>query len=122
LTRNLLNNEYNTDEIDDECQAIDDEWVEFISDFDDQNQEINKIENQIKKLDSEINRTHQWLKEQENLFQSMIANQSTLELKLDKLQQIKVKKIYYFFINKFFFFFQRLSFKIWDLLEIFDKN
>ncbi len=122
MTRNLLNNEYNTDEIDDECQAIDDEWVEFISDFDDQNQEINKIENQIKKLDSEINRTHQWLKEQENLFQSMIANQSTLELKLDKLQQIKVKKIYYFFINKFFFFFQRLSFKIWDLLEIFDKN
>jgi hypothetical protein len=97
LTRNLLNNEYNINEIDDECQAIDDEWIEFSSDFDDQKQEINKIENVIKKLDTEINRTYQWLKEQENSFQLMIANQSTLELKLDKLEQIKVTKNYYFF-------------------------
>ncbi|CAF3804026.1 unnamed protein product [Adineta steineri] len=89
-TRNLLNNEYNTKEIDDECQAIDDEWNEFLSDFDDQKQEINHIENDIQTLDSEIHRIHHWLKEQENSFQLMIANQSTLELKLDKLEQIKI--------------------------------
>jgi hypothetical protein len=41
-------------------------------------------------MDSEINRSCQWLKEQENSYQLMIANQPTLELKFDKLEQIKV--------------------------------
>ncbi|CAF4608424.1 unnamed protein product, partial [Rotaria sp. Silwood2] len=90
FTRSLLNNEYNINEIDDECQAIDDEWIEFISDFDDQKQEITKLENEIKKFDLEINRIHQWLKQQENSFQLLIANQPTLALKLDKLEQIKI--------------------------------
>jgi peptidoglycan hydrolase CwlO-like protein len=76
--------------MDDECQAIEDEWIEFNSDFDDQKQEINQFDNQIKRIDSEINRSYQWLKEQENSFQLMIANQPTLELKFDKLEQIKV--------------------------------
>jgi L-rhamnose isomerase len=94
LTRSLFNNEYNINEIDDECQVIDDEWVEFSSDFDDQKQGINKIENNIKIFDTEINRIYQWLKDQENSFQLMIANQSTLEAKLDKLEQIKVKILF----------------------------
>jgi peptidoglycan hydrolase CwlO-like protein len=102
LTRSLFNQEYNVNEIDDECQAIDDEWIEFSSDFDDQKQEINKTENDMKKLDSEINRHSQWLREQENSFQLMIASQSTLEMKLDKLEQIKVTK---------FLFFQNFHFK-----------
>lgn len=105
LTRSLLNSEYDINEIDDECQAIDDEWIEFMSDFDDQKQEINKTENICKKFDSEINRTHQWLKEQENSFQLMTTNQSTLELKLEKLEQIKVgaKKQNDFFFYLLFF-------------------
>ncbi|CAF3946868.1 unnamed protein product, partial [Rotaria magnacalcarata] len=90
LTRNLLNNEYNINEIDDECQAIDDEWVEFISDFDDQKQEIINIENEIKKLDLTVNDIHEWLKQQENVFQLMTTNQSTLPLKIEKLEQIKI--------------------------------
>ena len=93
LTRSLFNQEYNVNEIDDECQAIDDEWVEFTSDFDDQKQAIHQIENDLKKFESEINRTARWLREQENAFQLMIANQPTLELKVEKLQQIKVRKI-----------------------------
>jgi archaellum component FlaC len=105
LTRNLLNSEYNIDEIDDECQAIDDEWIEFISDFDDQKEEITKIETEINKLDAEINQVYQWLKEQENSFQLMISNQSTLELKLDKLEQIKVKHPFYNKINNFLLYF-----------------
>jgi archaellum component FlaC len=101
LTRSLFNNEYNINEIDDECQVIDDEWVEFSSDFDDQKQGINQIESDMKKIDSKINETYQWLREQENSFQLMIANQPTLELKLEKLEQIKVK----IFFHRFFFFF-----------------
>jgi uncharacterized protein YoxC len=106
LTRSLFNHEYDVNEIDDECQAIDDEWVEFSSDFDDQTQEINRIETDLKKFDSEISQTYQWLREQENAFQLMIANQPTLELKLKKLTQIKVCKILFF--NRIYFFrFQR---------------
>ena len=90
LTRSLFNQDYNINEIDDECQAIDDEWVEFSSDFDEQKQEINRMETDMKKIDSEINRTYQWLREQEHAFQVMIANQPTLQLKLEKLEQIKV--------------------------------
>jgi chromosome segregation ATPase len=110
LTRNLLNNEYNINEIDDDCQAIDDEWNEFISDFDDQKQLVNKIESDIKKIDSELNRTHQWLKDQENAFQLMIANQSTLELKYDKLAQIKVLKKNLFFLSNLYFSFFKDSY------------
>ena len=88
-----MNNEYNISEIDDECQVIDDEWIEFISDFDDRKQEIDQIDNDIKKFSLEINQIHQWLRQQENSFQSMIANQSTLALKLEKLEQIKVRLV-----------------------------
>ena len=90
LTRSLFNQEYNVNEIDDECQAIDDEWVEFSSDFDDQKQAIQQIEIDMKRFESEINRMGRGVKEQENAFQLMIAPQSTLEAKLEKLQQIKV--------------------------------
>ena len=93
LTRSLFNQEYNVNEIDDECQAIYDEWVEFTSDFDDQKQAIHQIEDDLKKFESEINRTARWLREQENAFQLIIANQPTLAMKLEKLQQIKVKQI-----------------------------
>jgi len=79
-------------EIDDECQSIDDEWIEFRSDFDDQKQEFNRIENQMKVSQTEITRFSQWIKDQENAFQLMITNQPTLELKMDKLQQLKVEK------------------------------
>jgi len=108
LTRNLLNIEYNISEIDDDCQAIDDEWSEFVNDFDDQKQAINKIENDIKKIDSELNRTHQWLRDQENAFQLMIASQPTLELKFDKLAQIKVRKKSFFFFRLIFFCFSKI--------------
>lgn len=91
LTRSLLNHEYNVDEIDDECQAIDDEWVEFISDFDDQKQELERLDRQFKDLDQDVNRFSQVLKEQETAFQSIIANQSTLESKLERLEQLQVR-------------------------------
>lgn len=94
LTRNLLNNEYHSSEIDDECQAIDDEWTEFLNDFDDQKQQISQIEGDIEKYHVRINEMQQSLREQENAFQLMIANQSSLSLKCDKLEQIKVKPTY----------------------------
>ena len=91
LTRNLLNHEYDVNEIDDECQAIDDEWIEFSSDFDDQKQELERLDRQFKDLDQDVNQFSQLLKEQETAFQTMIANQSTLPLKLEKQEQLQVR-------------------------------
>jgi chromosome segregation ATPase len=119
LTRSLLNYEYNVNEIDDECQAIDDEWVEFISDFDDQKQELERLDLQFKDLDQDINRFSQSLKGQETAFQSIIGNQSTLELKLEKLEQLQVRTSRFLRLHSSFF--RRLSFKLSMLTSIVDK-
>ena len=90
------------DEIRDACQAIEDEWIEFNSDFDDLKEQIDRLTEEIHRIERHVDQSIDFIKEQEIEFQTILANQPTLNAKLEKFEQLKVENSQkYFYIDMF---------------------
>lgn len=76
--------------VDEECQNIDDEWTQFNSDFDDQKQEVFQLDERFRQINDLISRSIDEFERNNQLFQSLLVNQSTLNAKTEKLRQLQV--------------------------------
>ena len=89
LTRS---SESNQKAVDEECQAMNNAWIDFVRDFEQQKEELAKLAEDVEHLHDQIAITGQWLREQSDTLQSLLPHQGTLPSKIEKVKKIQVNQ------------------------------